>query len=97
MLSLINPVRREEPFDHPGWVFEVKFDGFRAAADAVRGRLISRNGNRMRRFEEVLNLLPPGLVLDGELVVLDDAGPSVRQASVRASPSDVCGLRPADC
>jgi hypothetical protein len=28
----------------------------------------------MQRFEEVLNLLPPGLVLDGELVVLDDAG-----------------------
>jgi ATP-dependent DNA ligase len=30
--------------------------------------------HRMRRFEEVLDLLPPGLVLDGELVVLDDAG-----------------------
>jgi bifunctional non-homologous end joining protein LigD len=74
MLSLINPVRRAEPFDHPDWVFEVKFDGFRAAADTVRGQLISRNGNRMRRFEEVLSLLPPGLVLDGELVVLNDAG-----------------------
>jgi bifunctional non-homologous end joining protein LigD len=74
MLSLINPVLRAEPFDHPDWVFEAKFDGFRAAADTVRGRLISRNGNRMRRFEEVLDLLPPGLVLDGELVVLDDAG-----------------------
>jgi bifunctional non-homologous end joining protein LigD len=73
-LSLINPVLRAEPFDHPDWVFEAKLDGFRAAADTVRGRLISRNGNRMRRFEAVLDLLPPGLVLDGELVVLDDAG-----------------------
>jgi bifunctional non-homologous end joining protein LigD len=52
-LSLINPVLRAEPFDHPDWVFEAKLDGFRAA---------------------VLDLLPPGLVLDGELVVLDDAG-----------------------
>ena len=39
MLHLINPVRRAEPFDHPDWLFEVKFDGFRAAADTVRGRL----------------------------------------------------------
>ena len=74
MLSLINPIRRPEPFDHPDWIFEAKFDGFRAAADTVRGHLISRNGNRMKRFEEVLSLLPPGVVLDGELVVLDDAG-----------------------
>src|SRR5215469_3126208 len=55
-------------------VFEAKFGGFRAAADAVRGRLISRNGNRMQRFEGVLDLLPKGHVFDGALVVLDDAG-----------------------
>jgi len=42
---LINPVRRPEPFDHPDWLFEAKFDGFRAAA-TVRGQVISRNGNR---------------------------------------------------
>ena len=74
MLSLINPIRRPEPFDHPDWLFEAKFDGFRAAADTVRGQLISRNGNRMKRFEPVLDLLPRGYVFDGELVVLDDAG-----------------------
>lgn len=34
-------------------MFEAKFDGFCAAADTVRGRLISCNGNRMQRFEEV--------------------------------------------
>jgi len=33
MLTLINPVWRAEPFDHADWVFEAKFDGFRAAAD----------------------------------------------------------------
>jgi bifunctional non-homologous end joining protein LigD len=74
MLTLINPVKRAEPFDHADWVFEAKFDGFRAAADTVRGRLISRKGNRMQRFERVLDLLPKGHVFDGELVVLDDAG-----------------------
>ena len=74
MFTLINPVARTEPFDDPNWVFELKLDGFRAAADTVGGRLISRNGNLMRRFEEVLDRLPPGHVFDGELVVLDNAG-----------------------
>jgi bifunctional non-homologous end joining protein LigD len=74
MLTVINPVKRAQPFDHPDFVFEAKFDGFRAVADTVRGRLISRNGNRMQRFERVLDLLPKGYVFDGELVVLDDAG-----------------------
>lgn len=60
MRTLINPVQRSEPLDHPDWAFEPKFDGFRAAADTVRGRLISRNGNRMWRFEAVLDLLPKG-------------------------------------
>jgi hypothetical protein len=38
MLTLINPVERAEPFNHADWVFKAKFDGFRAAADTVRGR-----------------------------------------------------------
>jgi ATP-dependent DNA ligase len=38
MLTLINLVPRAEPFDHHDWVFEAKFDGFRAAADTVRGQ-----------------------------------------------------------
>jgi ATP-dependent DNA ligase len=46
MLTLINPVERAKPFDHADWLSEPKFDGFRAAADTVRGRLISPNGNR---------------------------------------------------
>jgi ATP-dependent DNA ligase len=33
-----------EPFDDGGWLFELKFDGFRAAADTIRGRLISGGG-----------------------------------------------------
>jgi bifunctional non-homologous end joining protein LigD len=67
-------VPRLEPFDHGDWLFELKFDVFRAAADTVRGRLISRNGDRLRRFEGMPDLLPRGCVFDVELVVLDDAG-----------------------
>jgi ATP-dependent DNA ligase len=85
MLTLIDPVERAEPFDHADWVFEAKFDGFRAAADTVRGRLISRNGNRMNLFEGVLDLLAKGHVFDRELVVLDDAvRPPVRRVALWA-------------
>jgi ATP-dependent DNA ligase len=69
MLSLINPVPRAEPFGHGDWIFELKFDGFRAPPDTVRGRVISR----MPRPEGVLDRLPKGCVFDGEVVVLDDA------------------------
>jgi ATP-dependent DNA ligase len=33
-----NPTKLAEPFDHADWVFEAKFDGFRAAADTIHGR-----------------------------------------------------------
>jgi bifunctional non-homologous end joining protein LigD len=74
MLKLINPVERPDAFDHADWPYEVKFDGFRAVADTACGQLISRNGNRMQRFEGVLDLLPKGHIFNGELVVLDDFG-----------------------
>jgi ATP-dependent DNA ligase len=46
----IIPIRRKEPFNGDGWLFELKLDGFRGLADTVNGRMLSKNGNRMRRF-----------------------------------------------
>jgi hypothetical protein len=60
-VALINPLERAEPLDHADC--EAKLNGFRAAADTISGRLISRNGNRMQRFEKALNLLPRGHVV----------------------------------
>jgi ATP-dependent DNA ligase len=39
--------RRPLPFDHPEWIFELKYDGFRALAVIQNGltQLISRNGH----------------------------------------------------
>jgi bifunctional non-homologous end joining protein LigD len=65
-----------------GWVFEVKFDGYRALA-SIRGgecRLRSRNGNDLTaRFAPVAKALEkavrtPNAVVDGEVCALDDAG-----------------------
>lgn len=67
-----------EPFDDPRWLFEVKWDGFRCIAESGSDslRLSSRRGLDLGgRFPHVAALqLPPGLVLDGEIVVFDDEG-----------------------
>jgi bifunctional non-homologous end joining protein LigD len=70
----IIPTIRREPFDDSAYLFELKLDGFRGLADTVQGRMLSKNGNRMRRFERLLDALPPGYVFDGEIVALDEDG-----------------------
>jgi bifunctional non-homologous end joining protein LigD len=71
----------DEPFDSPDWLFEVKWDGYRAIAFVKEGsvRLVSRNQNDMTGQFPELQELPQALraknaVLDGEVVALDDEG-----------------------
>jgi bifunctional non-homologous end joining protein LigD len=73
--------RRPEPFSHPDWLFEVKYDGFRALAyaDPSGVRLVSRKGNRFASFTDLcagieLFLKARHAVLDGEIACLDDQG-----------------------
>jgi bifunctional non-homologous end joining protein LigD len=67
------------PFDDPACRFELKWDGVRALACVVRGswRLWGREGiDYTERYPELvaLRLLPPGSMLDGELVVIREGG-----------------------
>jgi bifunctional non-homologous end joining protein LigD len=74
--------RRRLPFDHPDWLFELKYDGFRALLHIRSGRsqLISRNGNPFASFSDLANSIAGSLplvhdaVLDGEIVCLDRRG-----------------------
>ena len=72
--------RRPLPFDHPEWIFELKYDGFRCHAVIQNGRtqLISRNGNAFNSFEDLRKGMALPLagktVLDGEIVCLDKRG-----------------------
>jgi bifunctional non-homologous end joining protein LigD len=72
----------DKPFDDPAWVFETKWDGFRAIAVAAPGRaaLYSRNGNDIsRKYPSIcaaLAKIKDEAVLDGELVALDEHGRS---------------------
>src|ERR1700730_17000915 len=72
--------RRPLPFDHPEWIFELKYDGFRSLAVIENGccQLISRNGHPFNSFTELRKALgAPGdgkTVVDGEIVCLDKRG-----------------------
>jgi bifunctional non-homologous end joining protein LigD len=83
---------RERPFSKPGWVFEIKYDGYRmiASLDEGAARLTTRNGgDATAAFPEIVRALEAlpfdGLVLDGEVVVHDDAGlPNFQRLQKRA-------------
>jgi len=80
MLATPVPVPGRLP-DGPGWRFEVKWDGVRILADTTgeRLRLLGRNGrDAALAYPELgaLAALPPGTVLDGEVVALRDGVPS---------------------
>jgi bifunctional non-homologous end joining protein LigD len=69
------------PFSHPDWLFEIKWDGFRALAHIEEGhcRLLSRNRNEFKSFSALKFMLPHefrgrSAILDGELVCLDGEG-----------------------
>jgi hypothetical protein len=67
--------RRPLPFDHPEWIFDLKYDGFRSLAVIQNGRteLISRNGHPFS-FDLRVALHAGKIVLDGEIVCVDEQG-----------------------
>ena len=74
--------RRALPFDHPDWIFELKYDGFRSLAivEQSRGQLVSRNGHPFASFAELGKQVAAALqsenkvVLDGEIVCVNVSG-----------------------
>src|SRR5919205_551379 len=77
-----------------GWLFEVKWDGYRAIGRVSGGEatLTSRNGNDLTgRFANVARELPkalktPDAVLDGEVCALDEQGRSSFSAMQQGKP-----------
>jgi bifunctional non-homologous end joining protein LigD len=71
------------PFNSREWLYEVKWDGFRARAFVEQGRvrLVSRNQNDLTGAYPELSVVPGCVraktaVLDGEIVALDEQGRS---------------------
>jgi ATP-dependent DNA ligase len=72
-----------EPFDHPDWIFEPKFDGLRIVArfDGKQLTLLSRNGKPQNaEFPDIADALRASLhrpgIVDGEVVCFDANGQS---------------------
>ena len=70
-----------EPFDRKGWLFELKYDGYRILIERKDGKLTlrSRNGHDLTAsYPEIarsaLSLPLTEFVIDGELVVCNEAG-----------------------
>jgi len=68
-------------FDNPDWLFEIKWDGYRAVAFIEDGgvRLVSRSQNDLTAQFSELGTLPQFVkaeraILDGEIVALDEEG-----------------------
>lgn len=72
----------DEPFSDPDWIYEMKWDGYRAIAEVNNSKvkLYSRNGNTFDAsypvIVDVLKQLKINAVLDGEIVVIDENGRS---------------------
>lgn len=70
----------KEPFDHPDWVFEMKWDGYRAIAEIRNGKVALYSRNQIsfdKKFTPVFDALRAfrlEAILDGEIVVVDDRG-----------------------
>jgi bifunctional non-homologous end joining protein LigD len=83
-----------QPFDHRDWVFELKYDGFRALAyvESGRARLVSRKRNTYKTFGVLCDSIAAtldvtGAILDGEIVHLDaDGRPQFYSLLRRRSP-----------
>jgi len=78
----------------PGWVFEVKWDGYRALSYVSQSevKLVSRKGNDLtERFAGVAKEIAkavktPDCVLDGEVCALDEQGRSSFSAMQQGKP-----------
>jgi bifunctional non-homologous end joining protein LigD len=75
-------LKRPLPFDDPEWLFELKYDGFRALALIEHGhaQLLSRNGHTFASFADLAKNIATSIpstrmtVLDGEIVCVDRKG-----------------------
>ena len=72
----------DEPFDNPEWIYEVKWDGYRALSYLNEGNvdILSRNNksfnDKYYPLRQLLTKWKINAVLDGEIIVLNEKGQS---------------------
>jgi bifunctional non-homologous end joining protein LigD len=84
-----------EPVEEPGWLYEMKWDGYRTMVYLNKGKVELRSRNN-KSFDEKFYPLhhafrewKPDAVIDGEIVVVNDAGiPDFGQLQLWRSEAD---------
>ncbi len=81
VVELVQPTLARQPFSNPAWLFEPKWDGWRAVCYVHDGkvRFVSKNKRSLNeRFPDLRNIgksiRATSAVIDGEIVALDLAG-----------------------
>lgn len=95
-LPLAHPTLVARPPDGPGWIHEIKFDGWRMQLNVAGGRAtwFTRNGHDWTGKLGVLSVFAgelPDCILDGELCALDNHGNpsfSALQSAMAADRTD---------
>jgi bifunctional non-homologous end joining protein LigD len=82
--SFVEPMKAQltdQPaFDSDDWIFEIKWDGYRAIAEVNKSgnKLYSRNGltfdKAYPKVFDALNSIKKNMIIDGEIVVFDEKG-----------------------
>ena len=70
----------DQPFDEPGWLYEVKWDGYRALAYLNNGTVDMRSRNNKdfnEKFYSIFNALKKwkiNAIVDGEIIITNEKG-----------------------
>lgn len=95
----MKPETAERPFSRKGWIFELKYDGYRALVERKNGeaQISYRSGRGVTaifpEIGEAVAALPFDLILDGEIVIVDGNGRpdfnALQRRAQRTRPIDV--------
>ncbi len=93
----LKPMLLEEiakPFNKENFLYEIKYDGFRALIYVKKKEIIikSRNGTILNdifpELEKIKDVVPSPCVLDGEIIYLDNGKPNIRPLQERLRTKD---------
>lgn len=85
---------QRDAFDDPGWIYELKMDGFRCLTHIKKDMVDLRNKQNLRmisRFPELASVfenVKDTCILNGEVVVLVNGGPAFYRLQKRTLLND---------
>ena len=86
----MRPVKKPAVPAGSDWLYELKLDGFRGVLSIENGRgsFTSKTGKPLKRFDDLAGRLAAALpvknaILDGEIIVMGDAGPDFYSLMLR--------------